>query len=158
MAVDINKHNVGSLNSLRVVTVPNVKMSGNEDNWTLVELSYVNGERVATAINAETTDVAYLLCSEEVIYDTERDAFINFYNGDGEYVRVTIIKQGLRFECSNYTGTPVAGHFAHFDTATKKFVIDGATKSGTAKNVFQITDILATEYTLGAACIRLEVQ
>jgi hypothetical protein len=147
-------HAVGNLNSSQVVTIGEVKAGASLENYTLVELSYNgSGERVANYLS-DITKTGYLACAVEVLYDSEQ--LKEYYIGSGEYFRTVHIQRGLRFETSSYTGTPVNGQFAHFDPATKKFVVDGAVASATAKNNFLIVDANTAEYGFGLPTVRLE--
>lgn len=150
-----SSHAVGNLNSKEdVLTIPEVKAGADLDNYTLVELTHDgSGVRVATQLS-DITKKSYLACAVEVLYDNE---FLKeFYIGTGEFFRAIHLKAGVRFESSAYTGTPVVGQFAHFDPATKKFVVD-AVKNATAVNNFLIVDIVALDYSIGVPALRLEV-
>lgn len=150
-------HSVGQINSSSplVVTVPFVKASADIENYTIVELSYNgNGERVASTL-ADVTHDGYLASAIEVMYDNE--LLREFYVGNGEYFRVIKLQKGLRFESSSYSGTVAVGSFAHFDPTTKKFVIDGATQSATAKNIFQVVASVPYDWSVGAVSVRFEV-
>lgn len=148
-------HAVGNLNSKEVRTIPEVKASADVENYTLVELSYNgSGERVATTLTDNTKD-GFLACAVEILYDNE--AMKEFYVKAGEFFRIVHLLKGLRFETSAYTGTPVLGQYVSFDTTAKKFKVDGATASATAKNTFQIVDINTAEFGFGVPTIRLEV-
>lgn len=46
-----------------------------------------------------------------------------FYNGEGEMARIIYLDEGLRFETSAFSGEAVNGKSAHFDPATKKFIV-----------------------------------
>jgi hypothetical protein len=150
----LGNHEVGNLNSKDVRTVPEVMAGADVDNYTLVELAYDgNGVRKAVPLSDATAKTGYLACAVEILYDNE--PLQEFYVANGEYFRVIHLDKGVRFETSAFSGTPVLGQFAHFDPASKKFVLESA-ESGTAKHTFQIADILTGEYGFGKDMVRLE--
>lgn len=155
MAIEkFGTHAVGNLNSRHTVTIPEIKAGENIENYTLVELAYDgSGKRVAKELT-DNTKTGYLACAVEILYDNE--PMKEFYVGNGEYFRVVHLEKGLRFETSAYSGTAVKGQFAHYDPATKKFVVD-VTESATAKNTFLIADVNTAEYGFGLPTVRLEV-
>ena len=130
-----NLHNVGSLNNwgktvLNQGAVAKEKM----DNFTLVTLGFnASGEREATPL-ANNTTKGYLVASPEE-YMREYESISSFFNGQGERVRIVTLESGVRFECSNVdfdqktNGAPTStdplknGHHAHYDYASKKFII-----------------------------------
>lgn len=130
-----NLHNVGSLNNwgktvLNQGAVAKEKM----DNFTLVTLGFnANGEREASLLTNNTTK-GYLVASPEE-YMREYESISSFFNGQGERVRIVTLEPGVRFECSNVdfdqkTGNaPTSTHplkngqHAHYDHASKKFII-----------------------------------
>lgn len=152
-----NTHVVGSLNSLKVKTLAHgAKVTGAAvDNFTLVELAGFNedGERLCKQL-ADKTHVAYLIAAPEQRYLNEELAA--FYNAVGDEARLVVLEPGYtRFETSafelNTDGTTnggttitdvVKGQVAHFNTATKKFMISDsaspATDYATAKNKFEV--------------------
>lgn len=132
------------------------------DNFTLVELSFdANGERAASSL----TDVAkkgYLIASPERRYLGE--LISEFYNGEGERGRIIILTEGLRFESSAFELSVVTevekGQFAHFDPATKKFLIHDGTHADYANAVNKLLVVSNEEditYTLGFPMVRFEV-
>lgn len=154
-----SKHAVGNLNSSDVLTIPEVFAGEDLENYSLVELAYDGDVRKATYLN--TGDEAYLLCAVEVMYDGEM--LIEFYPANGEGVRVVHLKQGLRFETSNFeaiSGTaPARGQYAEWDATAKKFQLL-ATPSGLAPagKVFKVVNVGTGEFGFGVPLVRLEVQ
>lgn len=160
-----DQHTVGNINSssLYVKDIPNgVKFKADTDNFTLVELSFEDGERVASALSAVTKQ-GYLVASPERRY---LDEDINaFYVGAGERGRVIHLDKGIRFETSAYTLNDgvdelEVGLSAHFDPTTKKFIIHDGTHASFATAVNQfvvVTGQADVRYTLGQAMVRLEV-
>lgn len=147
-------HSVGNLNSSLVRTVPEVIAGKNVENYTLVEVSYINGERVAETLK-DSAKEGFLACAVEILYDNE--PMKEFYVGQGEYFRIVHLDKGVRFETSAFTGVPAVGKYASFDPASEKFLVEDV-PSVSAKNVFQIVDVLEGEYGFGLPMVRLEVQ
>lgn len=149
-------HSVGNLNSREVLTVPEVKAGANLENYTLVELGYVDGERIAQPLS-DPANESFLACAVEVLYDNEM--MKEFYIGQGEYLRVVHVRKGLRFETSAFTqisGTaPAKGQFASFDVAEKKFQLEVA-ENATAKHTFRVVEVLDGEYGFGLKAVGLE--
>ena len=136
-----NLHNVGSLNNwgktaLNQGAVAKEKM----DNFTLVTLGFnASGEREAALLTNNTTK-RYLVASPEE-YMREYESISSFFNGQGERVRIVTLEPGVRFECSNVdfdqktNNAPASGHplkngqHAHYDYASKKFMISNHTSA-----------------------------
>lgn len=150
-------HAVGNINSINVRTIPEVFAGADLDNYTMVELAFVNGVRTATQLTPNT-DRGYLICSDEVRYDGEQ--YKEFYNGNGEAVRVIYVSPGVRFDTSAYvqiSGTaPAVGQFASWDASAKKYQLEAA-ESGSALNTFEVVGINTAEYSLGLATVKLSV-
>lgn len=150
-------HSVGNVNSRELLTVPEVKAGANIENYTLVELGFVGGERIAQPLS-DPANESYLACAVEVLYDNEM--MKEFYIGQGEYLRVAHVRKGLRFETSAFvpiSGTaPADGQFASYDVAEDKFKLELA-ENGTAKHTFRVVDVLDGEYGFGLKAVRLEV-
>lgn len=160
-----DQHTVGNINSssLYVKDIPNgVKFKADADNFTLVELAFENGERVASPLSAVTKQ-GYLVASPERRYlDEDIDAF---YVGAGEYGRIIHLDKGIRFETSAFTlNTGVTelavGLSAHFDPTSKKFIVHDGTHADFATAVNQFVVVAGQEdvrYTLGQPLVKLEV-
>lgn len=161
-------HEVGNLNSLKVKTVAHgaVIVGADVDNFTLVELGFnAEGRRTAKQLAAKGNK-AYLIAAPETRYLGEE--MVDFYNAVGDDARIVILEAAYtRFDTSAFTKntgvTEIAkGQVAHFDVATKKFIVsaagsahaDYATSSAQFLVVSNEEDI---EYTHGKATIRLEV-
>ncbi|MBD1379208.1 hypothetical protein [Metabacillus arenae] len=163
-----HNHAVGNLNSLKVKTVANGAIVENADidNFTLVQLSFnADGERVARQLSA-VTNKSYLIAAPETRYMGE--AMTDFYNAVGDRARIVVLEAAYtRFETSAYSlNTGVTeitnGQVAHFDPATKKFIIsasgtphvDYANASAKFLVVSNEEDIA---YTFGKPMVRFEV-
>ncbi len=126
-------HAVGAINSIQVQTLANgarITVAA-VDNWNLVELAGFNedGERLCKALSDQAKP-AYLVATPEQRFLGEDIA--HFYNDVDEFARlVLLVSHYTRFEASNYSlnsgVTEIeVGQVAHFDTATKKFIISKA--------------------------------
>lgn len=158
------KHTVGNITTSHqhIQDVPNGAMFLEDvDNFTLAELGFAeNGERTAKSLT-DVTKEGFLVAAPERRYLGESMA--EFFVGEGERGRVVHLTKGLRFDSSGFAldstvPTLKAGVFAHFDTATKKFLIhDGKHADySKAKNKF----VVATNeesYGLGLPTVRFEV-
>lgn len=161
-------HSVGNLNSLKIKTVANgaIVEGAPIDNFSLGELGFnAEGERTVKQLSAKDKK-AVLVASPETRYLGESMA--DFYNAVGERVRCVLLEAGYtRFESSAFSlNTGVTeiknGQVAHFDPATKKFIIstasaahaDFATSSAQFLVVSNEEDI---RYTLGQPTVRFEV-
>lgn len=161
-------HAIGNLNSLKVKTVANGALveGANVDNFTLVELGFnADGERTAKQLSAKDKK-AYLIASPETRYLGEELG--EFYNAVGERSRIVILEPGYtRFDTSAFTKndgvTTIAnGQVAHFDVATKKFIISDpasahADFSGSSAQFLVVSNEDDIVYTLGQPTVRLEV-
>ncbi|MFB5759097.1 hypothetical protein [Paenibacillus medicaginis] len=166
---EVGTHGVGSLNVIQVKTLSGgAKVIGTDvDNYTLVEDAGFNadGDRTVKQLSA-ITNKAYLIASPEI--RNMGEALVDFYNGVGEFARIVIPEPGYtRFETSSYSlNTGVSevakGHVAHFDPATKKFIISVAGTphtdyAGSSAQFLVVASEDETGYTLGAPTVRLEV-
>jgi len=130
-------HEVGNLNSIDIDLVPyGAECDGDIDNFLLVEMFYDDSDDYKTKckVLSDATLKSFLIASvEERFLGTSPQApyveeLVDFYNGDGELARLVYLNKGLRFETSAFeknTGltTIVKGNVAHFDVATKKYII-----------------------------------
>jgi hypothetical protein len=161
-------HEVGNLNSLKIRTVTNgAKVEGADiDNFTVVELGHnAEGERTCKQLS-DVTKKGYLIASVERRYLGEE--LVDFYNAVGEDARIVIFDEAIRFDSSAFSlNTGVTeiknGQVAHFDPATKKYIISAPDAAhadfATAYNKFTVvSDEDDLEYTCGKATVRLEVQ
>lgn len=159
----VGTHSVGNLNSLKVKTVANgATVAGAAiDNFTLGSLGFdAEGNRTVTQL-AAVADKAVLVAAPETRYLGESMA--DFYNAVGEKVRCVILEAGYtRFDTSAYTATgdPANGDFAHFDPATKKFLVHDGTHldyAGASAKFLVVNFEGNIEYTTGQKMVRLEV-
>ena len=157
-------HEVGSLNTKWVKHMANGAMATESiDNYLLVETSRnVDGELECKALT-DATIKGYLVTTveEEDLLQTDgfSEEYTDFYNAKEEMVRITDVdaQKNARFETSAFElnadgvtngGTIVTevkkGQVAHFNPATKKYMIsdatDPATAFATAVNTFEVVD------------------
>lgn len=165
---EVGNHAVGNLNSLKVKTVAHGALveGADIDNFTLVELGFnADGERTCKQLSA-IDKKAYLIASPETRYLGE--AMGDFYNAVGERARIVILESGYtRFETSAFSlnsgVTEVQrGQVAHFDPATKKFIISAAGSphadyAGSSAKFLVVNSEEDMEYTFGVPMVRLEV-
>jgi hypothetical protein len=161
-------HEVGNLNNISVKTVNHgaIVITADIDNFTLGELGFdANGERTVKQL-ANKANKAYLVASPEARYMGEE--LVDFYNAVGERARIVVLEAGYtRFDTSAFSlnagqSAVAVGQVAHFDVATKKFILaaagtphaDYATSSAQFVVVSDEDDM---EYSLGKATVKLEV-
>ena len=163
-----NLRTVGNLNSLKIKTVAHgaVIVGADVDNFTIVELGFnAAGERTAKQLAAKANK-GYLIASPETRYLGEELG--EFYNAVGERARIVILEAGYtRFDTSAFTKNTgvteiAAGQVAHFDVATKKFIVSAAGSAhadyaGSSAQFLVVSNEDDIEYTLGQPTIRLEV-
>ncbi|PKR82856.1 hypothetical protein [Heyndrickxia camelliae] len=161
-------HAVGNLNSLKVKTVANGALieGADVDNFTLVELGFnADGERTAKQLSA-IDKKAYLIASPETRYLGEEMA--DFYNAVGDRARIVILEENYtRFDTSAFSlndgVTEIKNGFvAHFDPASKKFIISDpasahADYAGSSAQFLVVSNEDDIQYTLGVPMVRLEV-
>lgn len=157
MAIDKTKlHAVGNLNSSQVRTVPYIFADENIENYSAVELFYDGDVRKAKYATAGATDI-YLAPAIEVYYDDEGNQ--HFYIGEGEGTRIVQFDKGVRFETSNYDGTPVKGHFASWDATAKKYKIEAtAPTSPVGGTLLEVVEVVPSEYGFNVPMVRFEVK
>lgn len=164
----VGTHSVGNLNSLKIKTVANgaIVEGSDIDNFTLGELGInTEGERTVKQLSANDKK-AVLVASPETRYLGEE--ITKYYNAVGERVRCVILEEGYtRFETSAFTkNTGVSeiknGQVAHFDVATKKFIVSDVTSAhadyaSASAQFLVVNNEEDMYYTLGKPMIRLEV-
>lgn len=162
-------HTVGNITSSHdyLQDIPHgAIMTEDVDNFTLVELGFnADGERTATPLS-DITKKGFLVASPERRYLGENLG--EFYNGKDERGRILIQKEYVRFDASNFDDTAVsgtggikAGHVAHYDITTKKYVISDGTHAdyATAGNKYTVvSEEKDITYTLGQPTVRFEIQ
>lgn len=122
-------HAVGNISSWNVRTLADgaIVDLADIDNFTLVELGFNGeGERICKQLS-DVKKKGYLIAAPERRY-TNAEPMVNFYNAVGERARIIFLDEGFHFESSAYSlNTGVTeiknGYVAHFDPATKKFII-----------------------------------
>lgn len=164
---EVGTHATGNLNSIKVKTVANgaIVEGADVDNFTLVELGFnADGERTCKQLSAKDKK-GYLIAAPERRYLGETLA--DFYNEVGERARIVVLEEGYtRFDTSAFTkNTGVTevkrGQVAHFDVATKKFIVSAAGSAhadyATSANKFVVVNHEGdVEYTMGQPLVRLE--
>ena len=151
-------HAVGTLSGIRVRTLANgAKVTGDPvDNWTIVELAGFNeeGERLCKAVTAKDKK-GYLVASPEQRFLGEDIS--HFYNDVDEFVRPVLLEADYtRFELSNFAlnagVTEVKnGQVAHFDVATKKYILSeaGTAHADYATSAYQFEVVADLDDTAG---------
>lgn len=171
-------HEVGNLNSISIKTVAHgaIIEGADVDNFTLCELGFnADGERTAKQLSA-VGNKSYLVASPEVRNMGEE--LVDFYNAVGEHARIVILEEGYtRFDTSAFqldagdaAATPARaavasianGQVAHFDPASKKFIISAAATphpdyAGAKAKFLVVSNEDDLEYTCGKALCRFEV-
>lgn len=169
--VERGNYPVGNLSSLKVRTITNgaIVEGGEIGNFTMVELGFNEaGERIAKTLS-DVSKKTYLIAAVERRYLGEE--MVDFINDEGEHVRIVILDEGLRFESSEFElNAGVAGvteikngQVAHFNPATKKYVISDATAphadyANADAKLLVVSNEEDIEYTLGKPVVRFEVQ
>lgn len=160
------QHAVGNLVSMDkyIQDVPNGAIAtADTDNFSLVKLGFdANGERTFSPLTA-ATERSFLLAAVEVRYIDEK--ITEFYVGQGERARIIHLQEGLQIGVSAFalnTGITAVtpGQKAHWDVATKKYLLHDGTHAGyaTANVKFEvIADQPDIAYTLGVPMVILEV-
>lgn len=154
-------HEVGSLSNLKVKTVNHGAIAEvDTDNFLAVELGFnAEGERTFKPLS-DVTKKTYLLAAPETRYMGEE--FVDFFVGEGERARIVVLEEGYtRFDTSAFTGTPENGKVAHFDPATKKYIIHDGYHEDYAyakAKYLVVSNEDDLDYTLGKAVVKLEVQ
>jgi hypothetical protein len=162
-------HEVGNLNSLKVKTLAHgaIVDGADIDNFTLVELDFnSDGERVCKQLS-NVANKSYLIASPEIRNMGEE--LVDFYNAVGEHARIVILEPGYtRFDTSAFSLNDGVeeiknGQVAHFDPATKKFIISDASAphadyAGAKAKFLVVSNEEDLEYTCGKPLVRLEVQ
>jgi hypothetical protein len=156
--------NVGSLVSMNkyIKDLANGAIFTEEvENFTLVELGFnTDGERTAKNATAGATKLYLAASVEQRFMNEPLDAF---YNASGERGRIVYLTEGLIFDTAAFTkdaaitGEIVAGNVAHWDVATKKFIVHKGAHASYANAKVKVI-ILGTNTDLGKAAIRVEVQ
>lgn len=143
-------HIVGNISSWKKRVLPNGALVEDLaiDNYTIVELGFdAEGERICKQLTA-VANKGYLIASPERMY-VGGEQLADFYNAKGERARIVFLDEGFRFETSGFamnTGVTEVknGMVAHFDPATKKFIISDATAPhadyATARDKFAVVN------------------
>ncbi len=154
-------HEIGNLNSLKIKTLAHgaVVEGADIDNFLQVELGFnAEGERTCKVLS-DVTKKSYLIASPEVRNMGEE--LVDFFNAVGEHARIVIQEEGYtRFDTSAFTGTPENGKVAHFDPATKKYIIHDGTHldyAGAKAKFLVVSNEDDLQYTNGKELVRLEV-
>lgn len=129
------KHAVGNLAGWNFSTINQgaIVEGADIDNFTLVELGFnADGDRVCKQLS-DKTKPAYLIASVERVFEfgVFTESLSDFFNAIGERARIVVLERGKHFDSSAYSlnagvVTPTKGMVAHFDVATKKFIISAS--------------------------------
>lgn len=138
------QHTVGNITSWNAPKLFNngavVTEDGGVDNYTLVELAYVEGQatvKYATA-GAKAHNVFLVVTPEEVLDKVYGEQLADFYNAKGDPATLVYPEVGLSFETSAIAVETVAeGDFVVWDDTTKKF-IKKASLDDTEIKAFQV--------------------
>ncbi|PGZ96955.1 hypothetical protein COE51_16420 [Bacillus pseudomycoides] len=161
-------HSVGNLSNIKIKTLAHGALvtGADIDNFTLVEVGFdANGERTCKQLSAKDKK-AYLIATPEARYMGEN--LVDFYNAIGERARLVILEPGYtRFDTSAFTlNTGVSavanGLVAHFDVATKKYILSSAATphtdyAGSSAQFTAVSNEDDMDYSLGLPLVRLEV-
>lgn len=161
-----NKHNVGVVNSSFAKEIVNGAVATVDmDNYILVEFDGFDAEgnrkcKPLTASNIKGLMVTTI--EEDSIFGEEvyQGGYNDFFNAQGDMVKLTVLEPYVRFETSNFTGDAAIGGYAYYDHATKKFTCVATPEENmkAATNQYLIvgkdTDFGAN---IGIPTIRLEV-
>jgi hypothetical protein len=160
-------HAVGQINSWKIRDIANgAQVAATPiDNFTIVELGFnTEGERICTQLS-DVKKPQFLIAGVERRYLNE--SLNEYFNDVGEKARIVILEPGLRYQTSAYnvnTGlTEIKkGNVAHFDPATKKYIVSDATSphasyANASTKFVVVADEDDTASDLGIENIRLEV-
>ena len=168
-------HAVGNLNSKWAKHYANgaILTGGNVDNFTIVELDGYDTEGNAKCKKlADKTHKGYLVTTveEEQLQNFAgfQEGYRDFYNKEGEIIRLTMLDSDLRFETSAFTKDSnnsdgiTVGDVAHFDVSTGKYIIslssNAHTDYATSANKFEVVGVdTDLGYAYGIQTIRLKV-
>lgn len=165
-------HQIGQLNTKWTKHLANgAKATEDFDNYLLVELSYNTDQELVCKVLTDNTKKGYLATTieEESLLQTDgfSEEYVDFYNAEGEMVRVTDVdaQKNSRFETSAFSlnaGVTEAkkGFVAHFDVTTKKYIISNPASAHAdyagAVNKFEVVDVDTDfGYAFDVATIRL---
>ena len=158
-------HNVSEINSIWAKPVVNgaILGGGNLDNGLLVELDgYDTDNNLKCKAYTGTGDfyIVQTHVEEQLQQDLGEYDYKNFYNAEGEIIRLVVPEKGLRQETSAYTVkqsvTLAVDLPVIYDATNKKFkVVDtvGTSEKQIAKVVGLDTDL---GYNAGITTIRIE--
>ena len=124
------------------------------DNYTIVELAGRDEDGNLTCKQlSDNTKKGYLVTTveEEQLMNIGgvQETYTDFYNAIGEVARLTYLDEGLEFETSSFsknTGVEAIadGMVAHFDVATKEFIVSDSKTPHTdyagAKTKYEVTN------------------
>ncbi|EQC1535403.1 phage morphogenesis protein [Clostridium botulinum] len=126
---------VGNLNSYWAKPLANGAVVSEDkiENFTFVEVYFENGIRKCKYLtDAKKSDEVFLVTTPERRLPEE--TLKDFYNAKGEFARLHILEQSLRFESSKVTlnsgvTTVKEGFVAHFDPTSKTYIISDPTSA-----------------------------
>lgn len=149
-------HEIGSINSKWTKHMVNGAIADEDiENYTLVEIFYNEEGELHCKSLTDVTKKGYLVTTVEedqlMSMNGYQETYTDFYNAEGEMIRITDtdIQKNSRFETSAFsTNAGVTevkrGMVAHFDPATKKYIVSDASTPhadyATAVNKFEVVD------------------
>lgn len=146
------EYNIGSLNSKWTVHMVNGAIVDEDvENYTLVEIFYdAEGELHCKQLT-DVKNKGYLVTTVEEDQLMEGEEYTDFYNGEGEIIRITDVKvqTNSRFETSAFSKNAGVtdikkGFVAHFDPTTKKYIVSNSSSAhadyDNAVNKFEVVD------------------
>lgn len=165
-------HEVGVINtSWAKEYVNGARITADSDNYLLVEFDGYDTDGVKKCKPLTTTSVKGFIVStveEESLYGEGvlQGNYVDFYNKNGEMVKLTIQEPFVRFETSAFelnTGVSALakGQVAHYDTTKKKYIVSAVGSAhadyATSKNQYEVVDVNCDfGHNVGKATIRLE--
>jgi len=145
------KHSVGNVTtSLPIRTFINgAKVVEDEgvDNYSLVELNYVNGvPEVKYATSSATAENVFLTVTPVQVLEQFGEYISDFYNTKGDLANIAYLPQGFSFQTSNMADVEnvEVGNYVVWDTTDNTFVVK-ATPTSTDVKVFQVRETESEE-------------
>lgn len=152
---EVGTHEIGDLNTKWAKRVTNgAKAKVDFDNFIIVEITGRDAEgNLECQPLSVVTNEGFLATTieEEHLLNIGgyQETYRDFFNGKGEMVQLTRPETGIRFDTSAFSlnagvTSVTRGMVAHFDPATKKYIISDAgtphADFATAKNQFEVVD------------------
>lgn len=158
-------HNISNINTRGAKPLVNgaILTGGNLDNGLLVELSGRDADGNLLCKAWEGVNDFYIVetvVEEQLMQDLGEYDYKNFYNGEGEMVRLFVPEKFLRQETSaweNASGNTIAlDQKVVYDTTKKKFIIGGTAGAG----IVEVATLVGIDtdfgYNAGKETIRIQ--